>query len=207
MKNKTVWVENAEADYQQMFRSNGWEVKTTPAEADFLQFTGGHDVSPHYYGQKEHKTTFSNSARDKRCFELFSFAQKERKACLGICRGAQFLTVASGGSLWQNVEKHTVGHLIVDLLYAKTVPVSSTHHQMMCSDNIPDRVLLAVSGEHYRTRKQKEDDEYHYSPYDEEANFYPTSQSLAYQPHPEFFGKDHPCQAYYFSLIARCFGV
>jgi len=97
---------------------------------DLIVFTGGHDVHPSLYNQEHHITTISNLTRDKAEKSVFNYAKKEGIPMVGICRGSQFLTVMNGGSLIQNVQKHSRNHFI----YTKdseTFNVTSTHHQMM----------------------------------------------------------------------------
>lgn len=50
---------------------------------------------------------------------------------LGICRGAQFLHVMNGGSLWQHLSNHTAPHGVIDVETGEIFAVSSTHHQAM----------------------------------------------------------------------------
>ena len=38
---------------------------------------------------------------------------------------------------------------------------------------------------------------------DVESFLYPHINAVGFQPHPEFFTADHPCQMYYFDIIAK----
>ena len=201
---KTVYVIGNERAYVSMFQYNGWETVDHAEYADFVQFTGGSDVSPMLYGESKHYTTGNNPARDDFEADIFFNAVKEGKNLLGICRGAQFLNVMSGGEMWQHVDNHAVagGHVLKDLSTRDLIPVSSTHHQMMRSSE--DARVIANA--HLSTRK--EGDTHHESnpKQDEEVVWYEHTKSLCFQPHPEFFTPDHPCQTYYFNLINRMFG-
>lgn len=71
---------------------------------DGAVFTGGYDIPPEYYGQKQHFTTkVMDSLR-------FGFEQKFVKAfldsgkpTLGICLGMQMANVVSGGTMYQDI--------------------------------------------------------------------------------------------------------
>ena len=201
---KKVYVIGNERAYVAMFQNNGWDVVDNAEEADFIQFTGGADVSPMLYGEAKHPATDNHPDRDAMEADIFFNAVKEGKGLLGICRGAQFINVMSGGEMWQHVDNHAVmgGHELKDCKTGDSIPVSSTHHQMMRS-----AAAEIVATAHLSTRK--EGDTYHQSnpKVDEEVVWYENTKSLCFQPHPEFFSPDHPCQVYYFNLINRMFGV
>ena len=71
---------------------------------DGLVITGGRDVDPAAYGQITHHTT-DEPARDRDAWEfaLLRGALAARLPVLGICRGAQVLNVALGGTLHQHL--------------------------------------------------------------------------------------------------------
>ena len=77
---------------------------------DGLVITGGKDVDPARYGQKPHpKTDEPRRDRDAWEFALLGAALKRGVPVLGICRGAQVLNVALGGTLHQHLPD-AVGH-------------------------------------------------------------------------------------------------
>jgi gamma-glutamyl-gamma-aminobutyrate hydrolase PuuD len=202
-----VFVIGKEYSYEQMFLRNGWQVVRDIEEADAIQFTGGEDVDPMLYWEPKHPSTGCSPARDSREANIFNTYEGE-KAMLGICRGGQFLCVMSGGRLWQDVDNHGVnnGHYALDLETGTDVLVSSTHHQMMDPSEVDDAEVLVVAG--LTTRKSdgwgnnlKMDQTNLHR--DVESVFFPSTQALCFQPHPEFFDPDHPCQALYFDLIKR----
>ncbi|NOQ73267.1 MAG: hypothetical protein GQ574_14770 [Crocinitomix sp.] len=202
---KTVWVIGNEMGYVNMFLANGWDVVDNMYDADFVQFTGGADVSPELYGEELHPTTHHSPVRDHKEMAIFEEAVTLGKGLLGICRGAQFLNVMSGGSLWQNVNGHTIGgtHLLTDVLTKEEVEVSSTHHQMMRKGN---KGVFVATAAGFATKKESDTEVVRNSPVDTEVVWYEDTKALCFQPHPEFFEPDHPCQAYYFKLINRMFG-
>jgi putative glutamine amidotransferase len=85
---------------------------------DGLVITGGRDVDPAGYGQQPHPATdeaiADNRQRDAFEFALVDGAIRRGMPLLGICRGAQVLNVALGGTLHQHLPD-VIGH---------------THHQL-----------------------------------------------------------------------------
>lgn len=71
---------------------------------DGIVFTGGGDISPLKYGENPLQIEFSiNNLRDNFEFNLFLEAYNMDMPILGICRGAQLINVALGGSLYQDI--------------------------------------------------------------------------------------------------------
>ena len=149
-------------------------------------FTGGEDVHPSYYGEEQGDNTYTNISRDKFEKVIFDTCVKNDIPMVGICRGAQFLTVMNGGRLHQHVNNHTIGHMI-KTLDGKEFYVSSTHHQMM-------RPWLCKNFEVLATANQWTGD-------DPEVVRYNTTRSLAIQYHPEFMGATSEGVVYASKLI------
>jgi len=101
---------------------------------DLVLFTGGEDLNPMYYNQNTGSKTKYNSHRDKQEKE-YLFNRYKNIPKLGICRGAQVLTVWSGGSLIQDVDGHAINQLHeieMNTPYTNNIyKITSTHHQMM----------------------------------------------------------------------------
>lgn len=80
---------------------------------DGLVITGGRDVVPASYGQDPHPATDKadddNRRRDEFEFALVQRAMRRGMPVLGICRGAQVLNVALGGTLHQHLPD-VIGH-------------------------------------------------------------------------------------------------
>jgi putative glutamine amidotransferase len=119
---------------------------------DGLVLSGGEDVDPARYGQPPHPSLGSvNPERDAMEFRVLEGALRREIPVLAICRGAQLLNVAWGGTLFQDLPslrptamehrqqapvdqpRHTVtvekGSRLRDVLGADVVPVNSFHHQ------------------------------------------------------------------------------
>src|ERR1700749_4629281 len=75
-----------------------------------LVVTGGYDLDPAAYGQQPHpRTDQPRSDRDAWEFALLRGALDRGLPVLGICRGAQLLNVAFGGTLHQHLPD-VLGH-------------------------------------------------------------------------------------------------
>ncbi|MDQ3357804.1 MAG: gamma-glutamyl-gamma-aminobutyrate hydrolase family protein [Actinomycetota bacterium] len=81
-------------------------VGTDPSVLDVLDaliVIGGSDLDPAAYGQDPHPTTTAQPARDEHETALTVAALDRGTPLLAICRGAQVLNVAVGGTLHQHV--------------------------------------------------------------------------------------------------------
>lgn len=96
---------------------------------DGLIITGGRDVDPATYGQERHPST-DEPAGDRDAFEiaLVRGALRRGLPVLGICRGAQILNVALGGTLHQHLPdvvghyQHQAGNAVFNTSAIQTVP-------------------------------------------------------------------------------------
>jgi gamma-glutamyl-gamma-aminobutyrate hydrolase PuuD len=81
-------------------------VGTDPSIVDLLDgviIAGGGDVGPEHYGATPHVLTHAQPARDSHDLALTRAALAAGVPLFSICRGAQILNVALGGSLIQHV--------------------------------------------------------------------------------------------------------
>ncbi|MEI7770526.1 MAG: gamma-glutamyl-gamma-aminobutyrate hydrolase family protein [Chloroflexales bacterium] len=71
---------------------------------DGILISGGEDVSPACYGEEPHERLGGvDRQRDDAEIALARWAHDEKKPLLGICRGAQLINVAFGGTLYQDI--------------------------------------------------------------------------------------------------------
>lgn len=119
---------------------------------DGLILSGGGDIQPDLYQGSMHHTVYgTNEDRDEFEFNLAKLALQSEIPVLGICRGMQMLTVASGGSLVVHVPEvygdrvaHRLEHpsrptphdvfltpntRLAEILGAQTMSIVSWHHQ------------------------------------------------------------------------------
>lgn len=128
-----------------LFAEAGFERANSVEEAEVVVFIGGVDVDPRLYGQQLiPETQTPNIQRDNFETETYLLARAKNIPCIGICRGAQFLHMANGGSLWQHVTGHAgPDHYIIDLEDSCKVKATSLHHQML---QVNDRLeVVAVT--------------------------------------------------------------
>lgn len=204
MCKKYVYIERSNLEYDFMFKYYGWELTDDWEVADLVQFTGGEDVCPDLYNCRSHPSTYYNKARDGREVALFGYCFGAGKPMAGICRGAQFLHVMSSGSLVQDCDSHAsrYGHKATILSSGRDVLVSSTHHQMMFDEGVGEVLLLADEATYkdgVGTGLSKGG-----LTRDIEAMYYDFTNSLSFQPHPEFVIGDEKwrgCADLYFELI------
>src|SRR5579863_5852191 len=80
-------------------------------QLDAIVLAPGRDIEPECYGQERHPLLApTEPRRDAFELELTRGALERGLALLGICRGAQMLNVALGGTLAQDVSLLTAGH-------------------------------------------------------------------------------------------------
>lgn len=177
-----------------LFQQHGHTATDNPNEPDIQAhiFVGGEDICPFLYGESLHKTSTTNFIRDMQEINYFkSLAANDLK--IGICRGAQFLNVMSGGTLWQDVDQHGKSHIMQvrdGIKVTEEFIVTSTHHQMMIP--FPDYAeVIGVAKE--CTYKDGPDIRMSYSPDhkdrewdDIEVVYYWHTNSFCCQFHPEY---------------------
>jgi hypothetical protein len=207
---KKVLVVGNSTNIHKLFKDRGYgivyEANTTQVP-DLVCFTGGADVDPRWYGEAKHFKTQTHPSRDAK--ELVFYERHLDRPKIGICRGGQFLNVMSGGALWQDVDGHvnsTNSHPTIDLLFTKDkIELPSGHHQMMIPTKEAHvlavaheaKTFLSMTGGRERPK------------YDPEVVWYPKSNSLCYQSHPEWKLKsgDRKHQDYFFDLISWAFDL
>lgn len=173
--------------------------------ADAVVFTGGEDVTPFLYGENKHPRTQFNYRRDLTEINVYKRI-KNHIPKIGICRGAQFLNVMNGGRLWQDVDLHAVagGHPMRTHT-GRIIQVTSTHHQMM----IPGHGGTVLGRANVARRKENETDgiltikEAGRVEWDDiEVVAYPISNTICYQPHPEY--RTGECCDYFWEVVDNC---
>lgn len=196
-----------------MFEKRGYKIVDSIAKADIVQFTGGADIDPKFYGQHEHHTTYTSPQRDAEEYAAWKEAKELNKFCAGVCRGGQLLNALSGGNMYQDVRGHGLHgtHDMLDVDSGKLIPVSSVHHQMM---------ILGKSGRLLgKSDIMRSENKYLMTPLSDEpgevvdqsehveveACFYPVTKAFCFQPHPEFVGEEHPCREWYFDKLEELY--
>lgn len=182
-------------------------------EIDLILFTGGEDVTPNYYGESKGKFTGNNESRDMIENDyMYNRGGLKNVPKLGICRGAQFLTVMNGGKLIQHVNGHGIsGTHSLDMKYLQdsdNFKITSTHHQMMFPYNLPrDRYEILATSKNFLSNTYldgiNQEKEIPKDFEECEIVFYPISRSLCIQGHPEFSNCPENTQNECLNLIAN----
>lgn len=117
-----------------------------------LVLTGGEDVDPHRFGEDPHPATGeAHAGRDAYELALARVAYEQRVPTLAICRGAQVMNVALGGTLVQDIPTQhpseinheqsnrrtervhavdvTADSRLADILGTTAISANSSHHQ------------------------------------------------------------------------------
>lgn len=80
------------------------DMQVLTARLDGILFTGGDDIDPRRYGSQPHpKVSGVDARRDQVEDHLVHYAIQTNMPFLGICRGAQVINVALGGSLYEDL--------------------------------------------------------------------------------------------------------
>ncbi len=129
---------------------DGW-ADALIARVDGLVLSGGEDIAPGNYNEAAQNPAWAgNPQRDAFELALYRAAVAAGKPVLGICRGAQLIGVAEGGSLWQDLPSmrpdtlphrsqdlyDQLGHgldidspFLARLFDGESASVNSVHHQ------------------------------------------------------------------------------
>jgi gamma-glutamyl-gamma-aminobutyrate hydrolase PuuD len=171
---------------------------------DLVYFTGGEDVSPDFYGQGVGKFTTFNKKRDDLEYSNFNNVFYGTPK-LGICRGAQFLTVVNGGKLIQHVTNHNTDHNI-SINNSLEIPITSSHHQMMFPYDLPkEQYELIAHSTYFKSNTyldgNNEEIKLPKGFLEPEIVYYPNSNSLCIQGHPEWMNPDCKTVTYINNLI------
>ena len=169
---------------------------------DVVVFTGGPDVDPKLYDEPHNRATVASARKcDLHELSVTRLAKDFGIPMIGICRGAQLLCVANKGKLVQDINNHTGKHMM-QTKDNKSFLVSSTHHQMMVP--VGDYAVLGwaeevtswegMPKEFIQTRAGL-------SGKDMEVVFWPESNSLGVQYHPEYMDKRDEGYKYFVEIV------
>lgn len=173
-------------------------------EGDVLIIHGGADISPSLYKQKVSKAYASEkpSSRDLTEWNLIQKASAMGLPIIGICRGAQMLCAAAGGTLVQHVNGHGGNHNITTS-EGETISVNSIHHQMMNPTGTKHELWAWAAPArsevyHGETGPIHMDQE-------PELIYFPELKGFAVQWHPEMMGHHVPATRYLMKKMHEVF--
>ena len=108
-------------------------------EVDFVLGGGGKDIDPSLYGQGNRSCKAFDPEADRLDLQLMQEVLARDIPFLGICRGAQLLNIALGGTLYQDLRlergcRHQARHSITPVRELQSLlnglnTVNSSHHQ------------------------------------------------------------------------------
>lgn len=106
------------------------------AAVDGVLFSGGADISPSRYGEAASERLGELEVnRDELDFRAFAIAHRLGVPILGICRGAQMINVALGGSLYQDIPSEYKSEYKTDIA-----------HRQSEAENEPSHGVTIISG-------------------------------------------------------------
>jgi putative glutamine amidotransferase len=113
-------------------RARVLEVSESPrkvlGEIDGLLLTGGGDIDPVLYGDERHPTVEdAEPGRDEFEIDLARRAMAAELPVLAICRGAQVLNVAAGGTLVQDIPSAVQSPLAHSITEPKSAEAHAIH--------------------------------------------------------------------------------
>lgn len=102
-------------------------IQKLAAAFDGFLFTGGQDINPELYGEKDKLCGEICSERDRMESALFKHAVELDKPLLGICRGLQLFNVMLGGTLYQDIPTQ---HSASEIKHTQTPPYAEPAHEV-----------------------------------------------------------------------------
>lgn len=178
---------------------------------DGFFFTGGADIAPELYG--EVRSVFCGAIhplRDELELSVFRRAFALGKPILAVCRGAQLVNVALGGTLYQDIPSEIPSGILHRQTEAVTEPSHSVNILKRCGVTLfGDAVRVCTNSFHHQAVKRLAEGLSVFATADDgviEGFYMPGEQYLyAYQWHPErLFEKDEFNRRIFESFIAAC---
>jgi len=163
---------------------------------DLVMFGGGADIHPSLYNHCNVASNCGRSPSKRDLFEreIFKLCRDLRIPMLGICRGSQFLCAMSGGALIQDCSGHAIGEFHpITTNDGQELYMTSTHHQMMYPNRVKHELIawansLAKANFEWDFRAgNPETNKDGWIEKEPEIVYFPTTNALAVQGHPEYF--------------------
>lgn len=128
------------------------------AQLDGLLLSGGGDIEPAQYGAEWHETMGGvDVERDRAEFALarWAAADDQVKPLFGICRGAQVLNVALGGTLYRDIGEYpnAIRHTYPTAEYAAQCPHEIRVEEESALARIVGQPVLGVNSLHHQAIK------------------------------------------------------
>jgi gamma-glutamyl-gamma-aminobutyrate hydrolase PuuD len=171
-----------------------------PESVGLVMFTGGADITPHYYGHTSPKKYCCyNEERDNTEIRLFRRVQECGIRSIGICRGVQLLNVMAGGTMIHHVENHGGSVHYMSTSNGELFEVNSLHHQMVDPPN--KAVVIGWASVPQSEIYYGDNDELVEGPRREpEAVLFPNINALGVQYHPEMMNRESRGASWFWEL-------
>lgn len=211
MKELKVYVSDGNPQYLNFIKNYKVNRVSVIEDADLVLFTGGADVHPVLYSKEKAVSNVShNLKRDQKETLIYNNALALNIPILGICRGAQFLTVMNGGKLVQDVYPMISGitkSYITTKNGVEEIQIQSDHHQEMFPYNVENYKILGFTfyeAIHKKLSKFENVEKKHLAYNITLQNvFYPETNCLCIQSHPEWLRKDLKDESYSIDYFNR----
>jgi putative glutamine amidotransferase len=124
---------------------------------DGLMLVGGPDVDPSIYGDSERLATVVPASPLRLDFDLSiaRLALEKDLPVMGVCMGCQVLNVASGGSLYQDIEQQVPSYSVRH--YRKIAPYYPFHQIKIARDSLLYQIMgkdiMEVNSAHHQSVK------------------------------------------------------
>lgn len=123
------------------FTKDEEEIDRAYGLCDGILFTGGQDIDPGFYNQKQNeKCGTINPDKDFLERSLFIKAYDDNKSILGICRGLHLINALLGGNLYQDLKTYYQPDTVIE--HIMTPPYNREAHAVNLINNTPLRRLL-----------------------------------------------------------------
>jgi putative glutamine amidotransferase len=139
----------------------GATISDLVADLDGLVLQGGADVCPRTYGEEPLLSEWEgDERRDRYEIELIHRFREARKPVLGVCRGAQVINVAFGGTLFQDIGTQVE----TELVHRDWEPYDENRHNIELVDGTgladlyPGVTTAAVNSVHHQSVKDLGDE-------------------------------------------------
>ena len=119
-------------------------------------FTGGADIEPQRYGEQKKNTCGEiQYARDELEFAVLQVVNNSSKPIMAICRGAQLINVALGGTLYQDIPSE----MNTPISHRQTEPKNSPSHNVQIMKNTPlfdlaKKTVITANSFHHQAIKK-----------------------------------------------------
>ncbi len=182
--------------------SNVSKFMKRPELFKLVLFTGGEDVDPAFYNEDSPLgMCHFNTLRDLFERAIFRHALRHGIKMAGICRGAQFLAVMSGGRLVHHLDGHVGIYHDFECQKDDVIRrVNSLHHQMI----VPSEDSFIVGWSKERLSEMyygNKDEKVKWKGPEVEAVLMPKILSCGVQWHPEMMSKDLEGYEFFYKMV------